>query len=406
MTAAAPARTRILVAGIGPEGVPALARDRLADCAVVAGGARHLDAHAPAGARRVTLRGDLRPALDALAAAGGPAAVLASGDPGFFGIVRLLAERFGRQALEVVPGVSSVALAFARAGLAWDDALVVSAHGRHPSAALNAARAHPKVAILTAPDVPPALIAAALAGSGRRLLVAERLGEPEERVVEGEPAEIASADFEHPNVVLSFDPARAVGPKGRLWPPRAADGWALPEAAFAHRDSMVTKAEVRALALARLGPGTGDLVWDVGAGSGSVAVECARFGAAAVAVERDPEACRLVARNADAHGVSVEVVEGSAPAALAGLPDPDAVFVGGGGAELPAILAAGADRARRAVVVALATLERVVPAGEALARAGLEVETTMIHAARLRGLAGLHRLSATNPVFLVAGRRS
>ena len=98
---------------------------------------------------------------------------------------------------------------------------------------------------------------------------------------------------------------------------------------------MVTKAEVRALVLARLGPGLGRCIWDVGAGSGSIAVECARFGAYAIAVERDPEACARIEANAGTHGVDVAVVAGEAPAVLEGLPAPDAVFVGGGG--LPAV---------------------------------------------------------------------
>ncbi len=122
---------------------------------------------------------------------------------------------------------------------------------------------------------------------------------------------------------------------------------------------MITKFEVRALALARLGPRLGDLVWDVGAGSGSVAVECARLGAAAVAVEKTSDGVERVRANAAAHGVDVQAVHGAAPTVLSRLPDPDAVFVGGGGGELPAIVAACARRARRTVVVALAALDRV-----------------------------------------------
>jgi precorrin-6Y C5,15-methyltransferase (decarboxylating) len=396
----------IAVIGIGPEGVPAPAREHLQRAVLIAGGERHLAAHAPAGAGTVRFGGDLRPALDAIARAPGPVAVLASGDPGFFGIVRALAERFGRDHLTVLPAVSSVALAFARAGVAWDDALVVSAHGRDPSAALNIARAHPKVAILTAPDAPPQRLAAALAGSGRRLIVAERLGAPDERVVEGEPEEIAAREFAEPNVLLALEPGREVGGKTLVWPPRTPDQWALAEDAFEHRAGMITKTEVRALALARLGPGLGDLVWDVGAHSASVAIECARLGAAAIAVERDPEACTLARRNAARHGVAIEVVEGEAPAALAPLPDPDAVFVGGGGADLAEILAAAAPRARRAVVVALATIDRVEPALRALEHAGLEPEATMLQASELRPLAGGRRLAAKNPVFVVWGRRT
>lgn len=399
-------RPAVWVLGVDGDRVSERALRPLTAATLVAGGARHLDALAPAGAERVVLDGRLEPAIERIAGHDGPAAVLASGDPGFFGILRVLAARLGRERLRVEPAPSSVARAFARAGLPWDDAVVVSAHGRDPAAALNMARAHPKVAILTAPDVPPRRLAAALAGSGRRLLVAERLGLDGERVVEGSPEEIAAQSFADPNVVLVIDPSRTVArAKARTWPARGPAAWALPEEAFAHRDGMITKAEVRALALARIGPGPGDLVWDVGAGSGSVAVECARLGAAAVAVDRDPAMCALARENACAHDVDVTVLEGAAPAALAALPEPDAAFIGGGGADLPAILDAVVPRARRAVVLALAMLERVGPALDRLAAAGLETEATMLQASRLRPLAGAHRLAAENPVFLVCGRR-
>ena len=169
---------------------------------------------------------------------------------------------------------------------------------------------------------------------------------------------------------------------------------------------MITKAEVRALVLARLGPGVGDLVWDVGTGSGAVAVECARLGAAVVALDRDPAECARARANAERHGARVDVREGDAPAALHALPDPDAVFVGGAGEALLDVLDVAADRAARAVVVTLAMVERVVPAADRLASRGWEVEATMLHAARLRGVAGLHRLAGSNPVFVVAGARA
>ena len=352
------------------------------------------------------LAGDLDPALVRIAETSGPVAVLASGDPGFFGIVRRLARRFGAERLEVLPAPSSVALAFARAGLPWDDALVVSAHGRAPHAAVAAVRAHPKVAVLTEPGFTPADLARAISGGpDRRILVAERLGEPAERLVDGTPAQIAGMRFADPNVAVVVDPSRAVGPKRSVWPARTPAGWALPEERFEHRDGMITKAEVRALVLARLGPGVGDLIWDVGAGSGSVAVECARLGSAAIAVDRDAGACRRARANAASHSVDVEVVEGEAPSALEALPDPDGVFLGGGGRELAALLDVAAARARRAVVAALATVERVTTATDRLAAGGLEVEAVMLQASRLRPLGAGHRLSAANPVFVVSGRR-
>nr|WP_202437763.1 precorrin-6y C5,15-methyltransferase (decarboxylating) subunit CbiE [Streptomyces sp. SID5910] len=385
--------------------------DVAAGAELVVGGRRHLDAvRLPEGAERVVL-GALAPALDTVAeyvAKERPVLVLASGDPGFFGIVRALAERFGPELLEVRPGVSSVAAAFARAGLPWDDAVVASAHGRDLRTAVNLCRAHPKVAVLTGPGAGPAELGAALAGEARVLVVASALGSGAERVERVTPAEAAGRDWGGAvSVVLCLDEARALGPVRSVAGPRPGPaGWALDEAAFAHRDSMITKFEVRALALARLGPRPGDLVWDVGAGSGSVAVECARLGAAVTAVEKTPDGVERVRANAAAHGVDVRVVHGAAPTVLSGLDDPDAVFVGGGGRELPAIVSACARRARRSVVVAMAALDRVPAAREALLDAGLECDGVLLQSSRLAPLPGdVTRLAATNPVFLLWGVR-
>ncbi|MFC9914215.1 precorrin-6y C5,15-methyltransferase (decarboxylating) subunit CbiE [Streptomyces sp. NPDC059862] len=391
----------------------ALADDVAAGAELVVGGRRHLGAvRLPEGAERIVL-GPLAPALDTIeeyVAKDRPVVVLASGDPGFFGIVRALAERFGAERLDVRPGVSSVAAAFARIGLPWDDAVVVSAHGRELRTAVNVCRARPKVAVLTGPGAGPAELGVALLHSERVLVVASALGDPErERVERVTPAEAAARDWGTAvSVVLCLDETRALGAVRTVaGPPAAPPGWALDEAGFAHRDSMITKFEVRALALARLGPRLGDLVWDVGAGSGSVAVECARLGAAAVAVEKAADGVERIRANAAAHGVDVHVVHGSAPDALADLADdPDAVFVGGGGRELPAVVTACARRARRTVVVAVAALDRVPAAREALTSAGFSCDGVLLQSSRLAPLPGdVTRLAATNPVFLLWGVR-
>ncbi|AZM63009.1 MULTISPECIES: precorrin-6y C5,15-methyltransferase (decarboxylating) subunit CbiE [unclassified Streptomyces] len=400
----------ITVVGVGA-GAPAAA-DVAAGAELVVGGRRHLEAvRLPEGAERVVL-GPLAPALDAVAkyvAEDRPVVVLASGDPGFFGIVRALAERFGPERLDVRPGVPSVAAAFARIGLPWDDAVVVSAHGRDPRTAVHLCRARPKVAVLTGPGVGPAELGAALRDHARVLVVASALGSARERVERVTPAEAADRDWGTAvNVVLCLDEARALGPARTVAGlPEGPAGWALEEAAFTHRDSMITKFEVRALALARLGPRPGELVWDVGAGSGSVAVECARLGAAVTAVEKTPDGVARVRANAAAHGVDVRVVHGTAPAALAGLEgDPDAVFVGGGGRELPAVVTACAQRARRTVVVALAALDRVPGVRGALAGAGFDCDGVLLQSSRLAPLPGdVTRLAAANPVFLLWGVR-
>lgn len=394
-------------------GTGAVVDDRVtAGAELVVGGRRHLDAvRLPEGAERIVL-GPLAPALDTIGtyvAEERPVVVLASGDPGFFGIVRALAERFGPERLDVRPGVPSVAAAFARVGVAWDDAVVVSAHGRDARTAVNLCRAYPKVAVLTGPGAGPAELGAALRDTARVLVVASALGSAEERVERVTPAAAAGRDWGTAvNVVLCLDEARVLGPvrtvAGGIGRPA---GWALDESAFDHRDSMITKFEVRALALARLGPRPGELVWDVGAGSGSVAVECARLGAAVTAVERTPDGVARIRANAVAHGVDVRVVHGAAPGVLSGLDeDPDAVFVGGGGRDLPAVVTACARRARRTVVVAVAALDRVPAARRALTDAGLSCDGVLVQSSRLAPLPGdVTRLAAVNPVFLLWGVR-
>ncbi|CAG7634248.1 Precorrin-6Y C5,15-methyltransferase (Decarboxylating) [Actinacidiphila bryophytorum] len=400
----------ITVLGAGTGGPP----PAVGAADLVVGAARHLDAaQLPPGVRRLVL-GPLAPALDEIGAyadAGRRVVVLASGDPGFFGIVRALGARFGAGALDVRPSAPSVAVAFARAGLSWDDAVVVSAHGRDLRTAVNVCRAHPKTAVLTGPGAGAAELGAALARAGldRTLVVASGLGSDAESVVALSPREAADRDWgDAVSVVLCLRSGACVPPAaGTVAGPRPAPaGWALPEADFAHRDSMVTKFEVRALALARLGPRTGELVWDIGSGSGSVAVECARFGAAVVAVDKSPEAVGRVRANASAHGVDVEAVVGRAPDVLGQLPEPDAAFVGGGGSDVAAVVAACARRARRAVVVTLAAVDRVAEVRAALAAAGLTPDGVLLQSSRLAPLpGGVTRLAAANPVFVLWAER-
>ena len=384
----------VTVVGVDGGLLPPGAAEALDAAELVLGAPTQLAAVRPSGPVREVRR--LADTLAVLADAPGRTVLLASGDPGFFGIVRALRSRGIRPV--VLPAASSVQRAFAAIGRPWDDVAVVSAHGRDLRPALNVCRARPAVAVLTAPGAGPGEIAEGLRGWQRTLLVAENLGGPSERV-----AELGPGPWREPNLLLCLADPEAVAPRGWIaGDPPAPQGWALPEDAFVHRDSMITKAEVRALALARLGPGLGRLVWDVGAGSGAVAVECARLGAAAVAVERDPQQCARIVGNAGTHGVDVRVVQRSAPEALTDLPEPDAVFVGGGGVDVVRTCAAVASR----VVVALAALDRVAPCRAVLTEAGHTVAGLQVAASRLTDLPdGGVRLAATNPVLLLWGQR-
>ena len=436
----------VTVIGCDGSALTPAASAALAGASVIAGARRHLaSVTVPPAAEHIVIQ-HLDTALDAICAARAPAAVLASGDPGFFGIVRALRARGVTPV--VIPAVSSVALAFARLGLDWTDALVLSAHGRAAEPVLAAALAHPKAAILTGPpEAATGQLRSALLAAGRTVYAAERLGAPGERV--RNLARHSAPEVTDPHVLISLAgpepapsapepapsapepapgglapapsglapapalpepvspaaaaarPAAAPGPASWLAGHQGAPaGWALPEADFEHRDSMITKAEVRALVLARLGPGPGRTIWDVGAGSGSVAVECARFGAWAIAVESDEDQCGRIRRNAAAHGVLLQVVAGRAPDVLAGLPAPDAVFAGGGDDDVLAAAVKAGQPGR--VVVTLVSVDRVRGVCEMLAGSAYEVNGTQLQAARLAGLpGGSLRLAAANPVFVI-----
>ncbi len=392
---------RIAVVGVGPGpswlAPPAAAALERAD--VVAGAPRHL-ALAPATARAIPLGrpvgGSLVAALDAVAAAAeeGRVCVLASGDPGFFGILRSLADRFGPARLEVHPAPSSVAVAFARLAVPWDDAVVVSAHGRPLAAAAAVAARAAKAAVLTSPDSPPEALGKAMLAAGvgeRRVVVCSDLGAATEAVVETDLAGLAAGRFGARSVVvlLAGDPVAAT----------ASLAWGRPEADFEHRRGMVTKAEVRAVVLAKLELPRQGVLWDVGAGSGSIAVEAAGLvpGLSVHALERDPDEAERARRNATRHGVAVTVVTGAAPDALAALPTPDRAFVGGGGlAVLDAVLGRMAPGGM--VVATYAALDRAAAAAE---RLGDLVQVAVSRGDRLPD--GGLRLVAENPVFVAWG---
>jgi precorrin-6B C5,15-methyltransferase / cobalt-precorrin-6B C5,C15-methyltransferase len=330
----------VTVAGIGADGWPGLsplARDAIGQAEVIIGGARHL-ALLPAAVsgQRVPLPSPLLPVLAELIAAHADAAlvVLASGDPMFYGIGTTLARLLGPQRLRVLPHPSSVSLAAARLGWPLDDVDVVSLVGRPRELLHPLLQPGRRVLALTARETAAADVRALLAARGfgaSPVTVLADLGGPDERVApaaDGAPhSRLAVIAIE-----CRLDDAAAA-------PLPRAPG--LPDDAFEH-DGQLTKREVRALALAALAPVPGQLLWDVGAGSGSIGIEWMRVHPAsrAIAIEPRPDRRERIARNAAALGVpGLRLAAGAAPQALTGLSAPDAVFIGGG-VTVPGVVAA------------------------------------------------------------------
>ena len=392
--------TLSVVGLVGGEWFGAAAGRAMAGSDVVVGSPRHLDlvaASLTTAQERVVLEGPLSVLFDRIAmdlSGGRDVCVLASGDPGFFGIVRALTERFGPRSVSVHPAPSSVAMAFARVGLSWDDARIVSAHGRPLASAVDELMEPAKAAVLTSPENPPQVVGAALAERGvgsREVHVVSRIGEAGESCTRTDIGGLAAGTFDPMSVVILCAPMiSAIGPTL---------AWGLAESRFAHRSGMITKAEVRAISLGKLDlPATG-VLWDVGAGSGSVGIEAARLrpGLRVIAVEKASEDCDRVRANADAHGVSVEVVEGLAPGAFAALPSPDRVFIGGGGI---AVLDGSLARLRPGGTV-VANYTIVGRAAEAWERLGNLVEVGVSRGVAVPG-AGV-RMVSENPVFVTWG---
>lgn len=375
---------RVTVIGWDGSPLTAAARAALSAATLVAGAGHHLALpEVPAGAERIRL-GSVALAARRIAGHRGTAVVLADGDPGFFGVVRTLrAPEFGLE-VEVVPAVSSVAAAFARAGMPWDDAHVVVAHPRTLRRAVNVCRAHTKVAVLTSPGAGPAELGLLMEGIHRTFVICEELGTPREQVSVVTSDKAADHTWRDPNVVIVVGGRAGTGDSGG-WiagrdPSGGPRGWTLPAGEYGRELGEGEREPLRTSQLARLGPRLGDLVWDIGCGSGAFATDAARAGAAVIAVDSDPDACARTDATARRHGVRLQIVHGTAPHVLENLPEPDVVRVGGGGA---AVVSAVADRRPQRIVTHAATRDAAELIGRNLTEHGYRVECALLQSVEL-----------------------
>ena len=351
--------------------------------------------------------------LEQALAAGRPAVLLASGDPLWFGIGRLLLQRFPAAQLRFHPAPCSLQLAFARLGRPWQDASWISLHGRDPeplAAALQ--KRPPALAVLTDPGRGGAeevrrILAASGLEAAYSYWLCERLGHPAERLQRLVPGAPLPIDFDPLHLVLLI-----AEPPAPPADPAALPLFGLEDGLFLQHDDrpgLMTKREVRIQLLADLELPKAGVLWDIGAGVGSVGLEALRLrpGLKLWALEARGGSAALIAANAERLGVGpAGIREGRAPEALAQLPDPDRVLIGGGGRERAAVLAAVLQRLRPGgvVVIPLATLEALAELRPLLERAGCAVAVAQLQAWRGAPLAGGTRLAPLNPVLVLKGR--
>ena len=348
----------------------------------------------------------------------GELVLLASGDPFFFGIGRRMVEDFGKERIEITPDLSSMQEAFARINVPWDDAFCISVHGGPDIAKRRALpyevsdipsliRKYPKIAVLTDRQNNPARIAGEIGTApadlrdGVEIHVCERLGYPDEHIWTGSINEAAGMTFTEPNVMLILRPAS----EDR----NLEIAFGLREDELTHRDRLITKDEVRAVSIHKLRLPAKGLLWDIGAGSGSVSIEAARIvpGLKVIAIEREEEQVARIRANKmkfDVH--NLEIVPGSAPDALEELGAPDRVFIGGSGGRLAAIVELASKKMRAGIIVInAATLETLQDGIAALERCSFATDVYEIFVSRSKIVAGKKMMSAMNPVFIVKGER-
>ena len=345
------------------------------------------------------------------------AVVVMTGDVGLFSGARRLVEALSGDArvdVRVIPGISSASYLAARLARPWQDWRFASAHGVACDIVAEAERAG-ELFLATSGGEDPSRLSAELVQAGfgdARVTVAERLSYPDERITCATASEIAGQTFDDLNVML-IEPAGGAGSSAGAsraassrWP-YASSG--IPDELFIRGDVPMTKQEVRAVALAKLRLTATDTVWDVGAGTGSVSIEAALVARAGSvwAVERNAAGVRLIRENADAFGCgNVHAVPGVAPEALAKLPVPDAVFVGGSAGELPSIVEAALEKNSQVrLCVPCVTVETLTEACALLSGSRFKgFEACQVSAARAEAVGSYHLMKAQNPVFLVSAR--
>ena len=333
--------------------------------------------------------------------------VLATGDPLFFGIGKRLIESLGKDHVLCRPNITSVAAAFSRAGLSWTDARVISLHGRGDlNDVLPAVKRHETVAILTDPSHTPDRLAGFLSEHGAEGLlmgVFEQLGAPGERYGWYRVCDAAIRKFSEPNLVIVRSDAPWRQDANRLYLGMADDR-------FEHEKGMITKAEVRSVTLARLKLMPHHVMWDLGAGSGSVSIEASlmiRTGRI-FAVEKNPVRVRQIENNRTHFGVhNLTIIESEAPKGLDALPPPDRIFIGGGGKQLENIIRTACEymKPEGLMVVNTILMDSLATVRKVFSEMGFQTDTIQVQINKSTEISGGQRFSALNPVWIVQAKR-
>ena len=410
------AAEKVHIVGIGDDGVEGMTAQarRLVEAADVLVGPESCATLVPAALRgRLVAAGNLEELVERIEAAGQKrVVVLASGDPLFYGTARYVCSKLGKDRFEVVPHVSSMQLAFARVKESWEEAFLANLSGQSIERVIDRVRSSETAGLFTSDQWPAPAVARALLDEGIdyfQAYVCENLGSPDERVTQGSLADIAKDSFASPNVMILVRKAKVADRPGQV----GTRLFGNPDECFLQsrpKRGLLTPAEVRSLALAELHLAPTSVVWDVGAGSGSVGLEAARIArdGRVHAIEMDPDDHALIRENAARFGVTnLNPVLGRAPEAWAGLPDPDAIYVGGSGRDVAMLVEQAWQRLKPGgrLVTACNSIENLAAMHSLLRSRSGDAAYWMVNIAR--GIEQLDRIrfEAINPIFLIAATK-
>lgn len=395
--------------GLSPEDLTARHLKIIESADVLVGGQRLLDYFDKTAARRQPIDRNIATAVEFIQnqMKTQSVVVLASGDPLFFGIGSILVNALGAENVAIYPNISSVAAAFARIKEPWSQVQVVSLHGRqNDQSIIQALHAGRTVAVFTDPTHNPAWIAKRLRledfGSVG-ICVLESLGTQAERFGWYQPDQVVNMDFSEPNLVI-------LKPDAGLQSPKITPFLGIPDHHFLHEKGLITKSEIRAISLAKLRLLPDHVLWDLGAGSGAVAIEASALleRGKVIAVEKKSERVSQIEANKSQFGISnLQVVQAVLPDGLDGLPRPDRIFVGGGGKDLKSIIESVAIHLKPdgIVVVNTVLMPSVLTAQETLDALGFKTAMVQAQISQSRKMPWGNRLQAQNPVWIITGIR-
>ncbi|MBI1910470.1 MAG: precorrin-6y C5,15-methyltransferase (decarboxylating) subunit CbiE [Deltaproteobacteria bacterium] len=402
----------IHVIGIGIDGKKSLTGrplEIISKAGLLIGGRRHLEEFSHIKAEKLAIGKSLEDVSEAIKAHAAISkkgvAVLATGDPLLFGIASYIIKKFGKKGVEVIPNVSTVQEAFALIKENCNDLKILSGHGRKNIEDLSKEiRKHQKVALFTDPENTPSKIARALIDLGSpdyNAFVCEALGTKQEKVIKGSLESIAKKKAFSPlNILILIREEKSLV-EGKKF--------GIPDSEFAHSANMITKEEIRVVSLSKLDLKNDSVIWDIGACSGSVSIEAARLSSEGFvyAIEKEKKRIKDILRNKKKFNIrNMEVIEGNAPACLKALPDPSAVFVGGGGKGIAEILRFVSERliSGGSIVINAVTIETAHSVFEFLKEKGWKRELVLMNLSKAKSLGDLNLLNAHNPVFIISGR--